>query len=135
MEFVNFFISARSDIKTGNVPLQKISTKQSATLVLLLAPFAPFVASELWEVLGEEGGLLRAPWPKYDPELAKEDEIQIPVQVNGKLRSVLTVPADASEETIRQAAFADEKVAALTAGKPIVKTIVVPKKLVNIVVK
>src|SRR6266436_2806471 len=57
------------------------------TLALLLAPFAPYLAHELWEMLGEKGSLLRTPWPKYDPVLAKEEEIEIPVQINGKLRS------------------------------------------------
>ncbi len=73
------------------------------TLVLLLAPFAPYLAHELWEMLGESGNLLKAPWPKYDPVLAKEEEIEIPVQVNGKLRSRVVVPADASERLILRA--------------------------------
>jgi leucyl-tRNA synthetase len=104
-------------------------------LVLLLAPFAPYLAHELWEMLGEKGTLLKASWPKYDPELAKEDEIEIPVQVNGKLRSVVVVAAGSSEEIIRDAALADAKIKAAIAGKQIVKTIVVPGKLVNIVVR
>jgi leucyl-tRNA synthetase len=104
-------------------------------LVLLLAPFAPYLAHELWEMLGEKGSLLKAVWPKYDPALAKEDEIEIPVQVNGKLRSVVVVPAGSSEETIREAALADAKIKAAVAGKQIVKKIVVPGKLVNIVVR
>ena len=64
-------------------------------LVLMLAPFAPYLAHELWEMLGENGNLLRAPWPQYDPLLAKEDEVEIAIQVNGKIRSRITVPADA----------------------------------------
>ena len=72
--------------------------RSPADLALLLAPFAPYLAHELWEMLGEKGSLLRAPWPKYDPALAKEDEIEIPVQVNGKLRGRIVVPADAPEE-------------------------------------
>jgi leucyl-tRNA synthetase len=103
-------------------------------LVLLLAPFAPYLAHELWEMLGEKGSLLRAPWPKYDPELAKEEEIEIPVQVNGKLRSRVTVPAEAGEDLIRERALADEKVKSAIAGKQIVKVIIVPGKLVNVVV-
>ena len=67
-------------------------------MALLLAPFAPYLAHELWEMLGEKGSLLRAPWPKYDPALAREDEIEIPVQINGKLRGRIVVPADASED-------------------------------------
>jgi leucyl-tRNA synthetase len=104
-------------------------------LVLLLAPFAPYLAHELWEMLGEKESLLKAPWPKYDPALAKEDEIEIPVQVNGKLRSVVVVSAGSSEDIIREAALADPKIKALIAGKQIVKKIVVPGKLVNIVVR
>jgi leucyl-tRNA synthetase len=105
------------------------------SLVLLLAPFAPYLAHELWEMLGEKGDLLKAPWPKFDPALAKEEELEIPVQINGKLRSRIVVPADATEETVLERALADEKVKATIAGKQIVKKIYVPGKLVNIVVK
>jgi leucyl-tRNA synthetase len=104
-------------------------------LVLLLAPFAPYLAHELWEMLGENGNLLKQPWPHYDPELAKEEEIEIPVQVNGKLRNVVVVPADAAEDTIRETALSDEKIKSAIAGKQIVKVIVVPRKLVSVVVR
>jgi len=104
-------------------------------LVLLLAPFAPHLASELWEMLGEKGSLLRVPWPKYDSALAKEDEIEIPVQINGKLRGLIVVPAGSSDDTIRERALADEKIKAAVTGKQVVKVIVVPGKLVNIVVR
>jgi leucyl-tRNA synthetase len=104
-------------------------------LVLLLAPFAPYLAHELWEMLGEKGSLLKAPWPKYDAALAKEEEIEIPVQINGKLRGRVTVPADSPEGFVFDRARADEKVAAAIAGKQIVKKIYVSGKLVNIVVK
>jgi leucyl-tRNA synthetase len=100
-----------------------------------LAPFAPFVAAELWEETGERESLLRQPWPKADAELAKESEIEIPVQINGKLVSVITLPAGADEEAMKAAALADEKVAGRIAGKTVVKTIVVKGKLVNLVVK
>jgi leucyl-tRNA synthetase len=89
----------------------------------------------LWEMSGETSNLLKAPWPKYDPALAEEDEIEIPVQVNGKLRGVVIVPSQATEEDIKQKAQASVKVSAAIAGKQIVKVIVVPKKLVNIVVR
>jgi leucyl-tRNA synthetase len=104
-------------------------------LVLLLAPFAPYLAHELWEMLGEKGSLLKAPWPEYDAELAREEELEIPVQVNGKLRSRVSVPAFASEEFIVEHALADEKIRAAIAGKQIVKKIYVPSKLVNVVIK
>ncbi|MGA8763073.1 MAG: leucine--tRNA ligase [Candidatus Sulfotelmatobacter sp.] len=104
-------------------------------LVLLLAPFAPYLAHELWEMLGEKGSLLKAAWPRYDPALAKEEEIEIPVQINGKLRSRIVVPTDAPKEEIEERALAEEKVKSAVAGKQIVKKIYVPGKLVNIVVK
>ena len=105
------------------------------TFILLLAPFAPYLAHELWEMRGEKQGLLRAPWPKYDPALVKEEEIQIPVQVNGKLRGRIVVPADAGEALIFERTLADEKVKAALAGRQIVKKILVPGKLVNLVVR
>jgi leucyl-tRNA synthetase len=103
-------------------------------LVLLMAPFAPYLAHELWEMLGEKGNLLKAPWPKYDPELAKEEEIEIPVQVNGKLRGKIVVAPGTPEEEVIAKALADPKVQGFIAGKQIVKKIYTGK-LVNIVVK
>jgi leucyl-tRNA synthetase len=86
-------------------------------------------------MLGEKGSLLKAAWPQYDPALAKEEELEIPVQVNGKLRGRVVVPADADENFVLECALADEKVKSALAGKQIVKRIYVPGKLVNIVVK
>jgi len=117
-----------------DIPLALLADVQR-NLVLLLAPFAPYLAHELWEMLGEKGNLLKAAWPKYDAALAREEEIEIPVQINGKLRSRVVVSADASEETVLDRALADEKVRTMIAGKQIVKKICVPGKLVNIVVK
>jgi leucyl-tRNA synthetase len=104
-------------------------------LVLLLAPFAPYLVAELWETLGETSSVLRQPWPTYDPALAKEDAVEMAVQVNGKIRARITVPADADETQIRELALADPKVQAAIAGKEIVKVLVVKGRLVNIVVK
>jgi leucyl-tRNA synthetase len=78
---------------------------------------------------------LCAPWPKYDPELAKEEEVEIAVQVNGKIKARITVPADADEAIVRSLALADEKVKVAVEGKDLVKVLVVPGRLVNIVVK
>jgi len=89
----------------------------------------------LWEMLGETTDLLRAPWPTFDPALAKEEEIEMAVQVNGKIKARITVPPDAEEAQIREIALADEKVKAAIAGKEIVKVLVVKGRLVNIVVK
>jgi leucyl-tRNA synthetase len=86
-------------------------------------------------MLGEKGSLLKTPWPKYDAALAREDELEIPVQINGKLRSRITVPADATKDEVLDRALADEKVRSSIAGKQIVNKIYVPGKLVNIVVK
>jgi leucyl-tRNA synthetase len=105
------------------------------SLALLLAPFAPYLAAELWEELGEEGSVLRATWPQSAPELAREDELEIPVQINGKLVTVVRVAADATPKAIENAALGDEKVRSRTAGKNVAKVIVVPGKLVNLVVR
>ncbi len=134
MEFVNELYGAEDEIAAGKFPAQVLADVQR-NLVLLLGPFAPYLASELWEVLGEKSNLLRQPWPVFDPALAREDEIEYVVQVNGKIRARLSVPVDSSEEFVRERALADEKVKAAIEGKPIVKLIVVPGKLVNIVVK
>ncbi|MEX0643493.1 MAG: leucine--tRNA ligase [Pirellulales bacterium] len=103
--------------------------------VLLLSPFAPHMAEELWQALGHDGSLAYEPWPAFDPAMAKEDTVEIPLQINGKLRSKVAVPADADQKTIESAAKADARIAELLAGKQIIKTIVVPGRLVNFVVK
>ena len=106
-------------------------------LVLMLAPFTPHVAEEMWEGLGHEGGVLSggARWPQADEALARKEELEIPVQVNGKVRGRVHVSADATEDELREAALADEKARAWTEGKQVVKIVVVPQRLVNIVVK
>jgi leucyl-tRNA synthetase len=134
MELVNVLYGAEEAIVRNEIPAPFLTDVQR-NLVLLLAPFAPYLAHELWEMLGEKGNLLKAPWPKFDAELAKEEELQIPVQVNGKLRGRVVVPADATEDTVVARALADEKVQAAIGGKQIVKKIYVPGKLLNIVVK
>lgn len=101
----------------------------------MLAPFAPHLAEELWHRAGNKESIHRESWPEHDPELARESEMTIPVQVNGKLRDTITVPTDAPDEEIKKKALESEKAKSFMAGKNIVKTILVPKKLVNIVVK
>ena len=134
MELVNVLYDMEDAIAQNVVPRQFLAEVQR-DLVLLLAPFAPYLAHELWEMLGEKGNLLKAPWPKYDAALAKEEELEIPVQVNGKLRGRVIVPADATEDFVIERALGDEKVQSSIAGKQIVKTIFVPGKLVNFVVR
>jgi leucyl-tRNA synthetase len=134
MEFVNQIYAAEDEIGSGKFPPALLADVQRR-LVLLLAPFAPYLAAELWEVLGEKENLLRYPWPAYDPALAKEDEITYAVQVNGKLRSHLVFPAESPEDVVRERVVADEKVRAAVADKQVVKVIFVPGKLVNVVVR
>jgi leucyl-tRNA synthetase len=101
----------------------------------MLAPFAPYVAQEIWEELGNDGPVFRQPWPPFDPDLAKEDEAEIVVQVNGKLRSRIAALFGTPKEEVEARALADEKVKPFLEGKQIVKIITVPDKLVNIVVR
>jgi leucyl-tRNA synthetase len=106
------------------------------SLVIMLAPFAPHAAEEMWANLGHEGGLLHsARWPQADAELAKSDELEIPVQVNGKLRSRVLALPDVTEAQLRAAALDDEKIKAIIEGHEVVKVIVVPQRLVNVVIK
>jgi leucyl-tRNA synthetase len=102
-------------------------------VVLMLAPMAPHIAEELWERLGHNQSLAHGPFPIADPALLVDDSIEYPIQVNGKVRSRIQVPADADNATIEAAALTDEKIAALLDGKPPRKLIVVPGRLVNIV--
>jgi leucyl-tRNA synthetase len=103
----------------------------------MLAPFAPHVAEEMWEGLAHAHGLLgeTARWPVADPELAQREELEIPIQVNGKLRSRVIAAPDVSEEDLRASALADERVRALVDGHEVLKVIVVPRRLVNIVIR
>jgi leucyl-tRNA synthetase len=103
--------------------------------VLLLSPFAPHIAEELWQALGHTQSVSHEPWPEFDAALAKEDTIEVPVQINGKVRSKVTVAADANEAALEAAAKADPRVVELIAGKQIVRVVVVRGRLVNIVVK
>jgi leucyl-tRNA synthetase len=105
------------------------------SLSLLLGPFAPYLAEELWEQLGRKGPVFRQPWPVYDERLAKEDAADIVLQVNGKVRGRLSVPFGTSEVELKKLALADPKVQPFIEGKQVVKVIVIPDKLVNIVVK
>jgi leucyl-tRNA synthetase len=134
MEFVNEMQVADAQLAAGEVPAPVVR-ELLRSLVLLLAPFAPFLAAELWEELGGDGAILRAPWPKSDSGLAKEDEIENPVQINGKLITVVRAAAGADSRTIEAAALANEKVRERITGKTLVKVIVVPGRAVNLVVK
>ena len=113
----------------------KITRRDFRTYLILLNPIAPHITEELWEQAGFEGMLNETSWPEYDENKIKEDEIEIPVQINGKLRARITVPAEADQDEVIAAAAVDETVSRLTEGKTIVKEIYVKGKILNIVVK
>lgn len=115
--------------------VQLAESEAIETLILLLAPGAPHSADELWESIGKPGFTYHEHWPTYDPSLTVDDTVTIAVQVNGKLRDTLEAPASAGEDELKAMAQASEKVRTYTDGQQIVKIIVVPSKLVNIVVK
>ena len=129
MELVNQLYAEEQNISA------EVMRRVIESLALMLAPFAPYVAQEIWEELGNEGPVFRHPWPAFDPELAKEDEAEIVVQVNGKLRGRIYAPFGTPKEVLEAAALADEKVKPFLEGKQVVKRITVPDKLVNIVVR
>jgi leucyl-tRNA synthetase len=134
MILVNEIAAHEAALDSGEVSGSAIGSL-FLVLSLLLAPFTPFLAEELWAQMGYVSPVFRQRWPEADEELARESEMEIPVQVNGKLVTVLKVPAGSDEATVKVAALADAKVAARIEGKAIVKVIVVPGKLVNFVVK
>jgi leucyl-tRNA synthetase len=103
--------------------------------IQILSPFAPHISEELWQMLGHSDTLAYEPWPGYDDALAQDAMVEVPIQVNGKLRSKLMVPVDTDEETIRQKVLADEKIKQVLEGKQIRKFIVANKgRLVNLVI-
>jgi len=132
MELVNVIYQTKDD--TQHSPADKYVWRETLeSLVLLLSPFVPHIAEELWEALAHTERVVRIPWPRYDPEAIAEEEILIVVQVNGKLRDRLYVPVSAAEEEIKEQAISSTRVLRHIQGKEIKKTILVPKKLVNIV--
>ncbi len=124
MEFVNYC-----------TPLDRRPRAILEPFVTILAPFAPHLAEELWQVLGKPAPVSIATWPAVDERWLKDDSVEIPVQVQGKLRGRVVVPADADADAMKAAAVADPKIAELLAGKTIVKVVAVPGRLVNFVIK
>jgi leucyl-tRNA synthetase len=124
MEFVNYFT--------------KQSVRPKACLepfVLMLSPYAPHIAEELWRLLGHKQTLAYEPWPAFDEALARDEEIEIPVQIKGKLRTKIVAPREIGQAELEQLAKSDPRVQELLAGQQLVKTIVVPGRLVNFVTK
>ncbi|MCR4412327.1 MAG: class I tRNA ligase family protein [Thermoguttaceae bacterium] len=124
MEFTNFFLGAEVRPR-----------RAMETFALLLAPFAPHLAEELWQALGHADSLSHEPWPEYDEAMLREDTIEVPVQVNGKLRAVVRVPAGADRAAMEAVARSDPKIAEQLAGKTVAKVVVVPGRMVNFVVR
>lgn len=124
MEFVNYFTKQSHRPRAVMQPF-----------ILLLSPFAPHLGEELWKLLGNETSLAYEPWPKFDDALTRDAQIEIPVQFKGKVKAKIQVPAECTKDELEQAALGDEKVQRLLEGHTIVKTIVVPGRLVNFVVR
>ena len=138
MELTNeIYAFDQSVEKIGSVSGADVQVAREAfnALIPMLAPFGPHISEELWESFGHPDSLSRAHWPEFSAELAREEEIEVAVQVNGKLRSRIFASASASDDALREAALADEKVRAATEGHDVAKIIVVPRKLVNVVLK
>lgn len=132
MELINEIYG--SEVKSQEDELSKRLMREAIeTTILLLSPFVPHLSEELWKELGNEGSVLLRTWPEYDPEAVQEDEVLIVVQVNGKLRDRITVPASYGEEEVKQWALKSERIRKLVEGKTIRRVIFVPKKLVNLV--
>ena len=123
-------------IAVGELAQQKCTSREVLQqVVVLLAPFAPHIAEELWHTLGNQTTVCDAPWPKYDEQYLKEDSQTLSISFNGKTRFTLDFPADASKDTIQETALASEQAQKYLEGKQVVKVIVVPGRIVNIVIK
>jgi leucyl-tRNA synthetase len=130
-------LPGRGDEPAGTIErTQTISVLREAidALVIMLSPFAPHTAEEMWQMLGHTEGLDAAAWPSFDPEVAKAQEVVVPVQVNGKVRARVTVPADLPEDELRVRVLADAVVKQYTDGKTIRKVVVAKGPLVSVVV-
>jgi leucyl-tRNA synthetase len=131
MELTNAVYGAR---EAGITP--PLLREVAAKLVLMLAPFVPHIAEELWhDVLGETTSVHGEQWPSYDEDALRQNEIEIVLQINGKVRDRMTIAADTDKRTMEETALKQSKVQELIAGKTVVKVIGIPNKLVNIVVK
>jgi leucyl-tRNA synthetase len=135
---VGFGVPSRGDAPVRSVERpQTIAVAGEAieALILMISPFAPHLAEELWERLGHEGGLMRVPWPAFDADAAKAEELVVPVQINGKVRARLTVPAGLSDDDLSARVLADPSVQGHTQGKTVRKVVVAKGPLVSVVVQ
>ncbi|HFC97410.1 MAG TPA: leucine--tRNA ligase [Thermosulfurimonas dismutans] len=133
MELVNFIEDTLKEVPEETPGFHSVLKETLRSVVLLLSPMTPHICEELWSALGEEGLVSEASWPEWDEEAVREEEITIVVQVNGRVRDSLRLPADADEDTVREAALASERVRRHLEGKTIRKVVFVPGRLINFV--
>jgi len=129
----NTAIAKLIELNNALVALPEVPREVAEPFVLMLAPLAPHMAEELWQRMGHDESLAYEPWPTFDPDLLVEDEIELPVQIMGKVKARIMVPADADDKTVEETALTDANVKALLEGKTVRKVIVVSGRMVNIV--
>ena len=134
MEMVNELYRYKDAVSAENYNKEVIG-EAIRVLIVILSPIAPHITGELWEIIGNEGELFEVAWPKYDPDALTVSEVEIVIQINGKIRDKMMIAADMSRDDMAELAKTDEKIKALYEGKQAVKVIAVPNKLINIVVK
>jgi leucyl-tRNA synthetase len=135
MELVNELNRYLSGESTKNVPSRQAAVDTLRTVILLLAPFAPHLAEELWEAVGMDYSIFQFGWPEHDPELAVSGKVEMVVQVNGKVRARFDAAPDTPEEELRQMALDHPRISEVTESRQIVKVVVVPGRLVSIVIR
>jgi leucyl-tRNA synthetase len=134
MELVNQLYQVEEKRKGTDPYTTGVMREAVETVVVLLSPFVPHVCEELWEVLGHAESVAKVSWPRYDGEAIKDEEILMVIQVNGKLRSRITVAAHASEEEVKEAVLTHQRIQEILQGQKVRKVILVPRKLVNLVI-
>ena len=132
MEFVNAMYAYVGNNKTIH---KEVAVEANQNLIKLLAPFTPHITEELWQICGFAGSVHTQEWPKVDESALVVDEIELPVQINGKVRDRITVPVEIDAAALKEKVLALPHIQEMTAGKNIVKFIAIPKKIINIVVK
>jgi len=135
MEQINMVYAKEDALKNDSDKSKAVLAHSLETAVRLISPFVPHIAEQLWHNLGHSGSVFRQAWPEHREEYLVRERIKIMIQVNGKLRSQVEVPADIDQDALKETVLSDQKTQKFTAGKQIVKVIVVPKKLVNVVVR
>jgi leucyl-tRNA synthetase len=129
----NTAIAGLIELNNALVPRDTVPRAIAEPFVLMLAPLAPHICEEIWQRLGHEGSIAYKAWPKFDPAMVRDEEVELAIQILGKVRDRMTVPADSDEETIKQKALETEKIKPLLEGKTVRKVIVIKDRLVNIV--